>query len=253
MLSPLTSNLTMHDQHGRYVLKNYFTAGFSYEEICNFIFRIHRIKITIRHLNRLLRQCNLQRRGSHSNINTVIKFIQDELKGCSSCFGYRHMLQKLRSSGLTADKETVRLILKSLDPAGVDTRKMGQRTHSENHSFGPNHTWHIDGYHKLKPSAVAIHVAIDGYSQRILWLNLSSSNNNPKNIENYYLCCIKELKPIPRVVRGDRGTENVIVCGIQRFFRRNHTKSQSKEKSFIYGTQQQTNVQNLGSLSHSKV
>ena len=110
----LTSNLTAQDQHRRYiVLNSYFPAGFSYEEICNFLFRFQRIKITIGHLNHFLRQCNLQRRGKHSNINTVIKFIQDELRGSGSCFGYRCMPQKLRSSGLTADKETVRLILKS--------------------------------------------------------------------------------------------------------------------------------------------
>ena len=84
-MSAFTSNLTMQDQHRRYnVLKNYFTAGFSYKEICDFLFRFHRIKITMRHLNRLLRQCNLQRRGNHSNINTVIKFIKDGLKG-STC------------------------------------------------------------------------------------------------------------------------------------------------------------------------
>ena len=115
MMSALTSNVTMQDQHRRYnVLENYFTAWFSFKEICNFFFfRFHRIKITIRHLNRLLRQCNLQRRGggNHSNINTVIKFIQDELKGSSSCFGCQYMLQKLCNSGLTADKETARLIL----------------------------------------------------------------------------------------------------------------------------------------------
>ena len=97
--------------------------GFSYEEVCNFLFRFHRIKIRIRHLNRLLRQCNLQRRGNHSDTNTIIKFMQDELKGSSSCFGYQYMLQKLRSSGLTADKETVRLMLKSLDPVGAGKRK----------------------------------------------------------------------------------------------------------------------------------
>ena len=89
MMSVLKSNLTMQDQYRRYVLKNYFTAGFSYKEICNFLFRFYRINITIRHLNRLLRQCNLQRRGNHSNFNTVIKFSQDQLKGSSSCFGYR--------------------------------------------------------------------------------------------------------------------------------------------------------------------
>ena len=110
-MSALTSNLTVQDQHRRYnALKNYFTAGFSYEEIRNFLLRFYRIEITIQHLNRLLRQCNLHRRGNHSNINTVIKFIQDELKGSSLCFCYRYMLQKLRSSWLTADKETVRLM-----------------------------------------------------------------------------------------------------------------------------------------------
>ena len=178
-MSALTSYLAMQDQHRRYdVLKNYFTAGFSYKEMCNFLFRFHKIKTTIRHLNRLLRQCNLQLRGNHSNINTVINFFQDELQGSSSCFGYRYMLQKLRSSGLKADKETVRLILKPLDPVGVDRRKRWKLTRREYHSFGPNHTWHIDGYNKLKLFAIAIHGAIDGYSRRILWwLKLSSSNN----------------------------------------------------------------------------
>ena len=46
---------------------------------------------------------------------------------------------------------------------------------------------------------------------------------------------IKELNLIPHVARGHRGIENVIVCGIQRFLRRNHTDSQSKDKSFIHG------------------
>ena len=124
MMSALTSNLTVQDQERRYdTLKNYFTAGFSYEEICSFLFRFHSIKITIRHLNRLLRQCNFQGRGNDSDINTLIKFIQDELKGFGLCFGYRYILQKLHSSGLTADKETIRVILKSLDPVGVDKRK----------------------------------------------------------------------------------------------------------------------------------
>ena len=109
----------------------------------------------------MLWQCNLQCRGNHSNINTAIKFIEDELTGSSLCFGYQYMLQKLHNNGLTADKETVRLILKSLDPVGVDKRKRRKLTSQEYYSFGPNHTWHIDGYDKLKPFEIAIHGATD--------------------------------------------------------------------------------------------
>ena len=61
------------------------------------------------------------------------------------------MLQKLRSSRFKADKETVRLTLKSLDPVGFEKRKRRKLTLREYNSFGPNHTWHIDGYDKVKP------------------------------------------------------------------------------------------------------
>ena len=76
----------------------------------------------------------------------------------------------LRSSGLTADKETVRLILKSLDPVVVDKRRRRKLTLREYHSFGPNHNWHIDGYDKLKPFGIAIHGA--NYRQAITTLKL---------------------------------------------------------------------------------
>ena len=42
---------------------------------------------------------------------------------------------------------------------------------------GPNFIWHIDGYDKLKPYGFCIHGAVDGYSRRILWLEVGPSNN----------------------------------------------------------------------------
>ena len=59
--------------------------------------------------------------------------------------------------------------------------------------------------------------------------------NYCRAIATLKLLHIKEMNLIPRVIRGDGETENVIVCGIQRFFRRNHTDSQSKDRSFMYG------------------
>ena len=122
-----------------------------------------------------------------------------------------------------------------MDPVAVDRRKRRKLTRREYNSFGPKYTWHIDSYDKLKPFGIVIHGTIDGYSRRIHSLKSSSSNKNPKVIANYYLCLVKELNLVPRVIRGNRGTENVILWGIQRFFRRNHTDSQSKDRSFIYG------------------
>ena len=56
-----------------------------------------------------------------------------------------------------------------------------------------------------------------------------------KLLQTITYAVIKELNLIPRVARGGLGTENVVVRGIQRFFRRNHTNSRSREKSFSYG------------------
>ena len=46
--------------------------------------------------------------------------------------------------------------------------------------------------------------------------------------------CIRQLGLIPWVIRSDRGTENTIICGIQRFLRRNDLIS--NKDSFVYGS-----------------
>ena len=76
---------------------------------------------------------------------------------------------------------------------------------------------------------------IDGYSRRILWLEVASSNNDPKLVAQYYLDYVRQSSATRRIVRGDRETENVNVAAIQRFYRRDSEDEFSGEKSFIYG------------------
>ena len=59
-------------------------------------------------------------------------------------------------------------------------------------STGFNHTWHIDGYDKLKPFGFPIHDSIDGYSRKIL--RLGSSNNEPKVIAYCFVNCVVDLQ-----------------------------------------------------------
>jgi len=81
------------------------------------------------------------------------------------------------------------------------------------------------GNDKLLPFGFGIHGLIDGYSKKILWLNVLSSNKNPKLIQTVQNLNFKTA----RIIRADKGTENGIVARIQRFFH------EDDESSFLYG------------------
>ena len=49
-------------------------------------------------------------------------------------------------------------------------------------------TLHIDGNDKLKRFGFPIHECIDGFSQILTWLIVSTSNNDPLVFANLILC-----------------------------------------------------------------
>ena len=139
------------------------------------------------------------------------------------------MHHRLILSGYQCNRETVRLALKSLDPEGVDMHKTHRLTRRRYTNPGPNYLWHLDGNDKLKPFGLGIHGCIDGYSRRILWLEVSRSNKDPTIVDKYFLDCIHQLNGAPRAIRADRGVENTIIAGIQRYFRN------FENSSFLFG------------------
>ena len=83
---------------------------------------------------------------------------------------YKVIHQKLLMNGFIIDIESVRLISKKVDLLGVVQGARHRLTRRNYISTGVNHTWHIDGYDKLKALRFDMHGAIDGYSRKILWL-----------------------------------------------------------------------------------
>lgn len=100
---------------------------------------------------------------------------------------------------------------------------------------GPNYIWHIDGYDKLKPFDFCNHGGINGYSRRVLWLEVSSSNNDQEIVGRYYIDYVEAIGGTARIIQTDRGTENVYVHEMQRFFRRLSDDGFAGDKSFMYG------------------
>ena len=95
--------------------------------------------------------------------------------------------------------------------------------------------WHTDGYHKLKPFVFCIQGCIDGYSRRIIWLEIGVTNNDPDVTAGYFLDAIHSVDSVSWILRADNGTENVHIAAFQRIFRREEVDAFGGEKSFIYG------------------
>lgn len=56
------------------------------------------------------------------------------------------------------------------------------------------------------------------------------------------IICIHKLKGVPRCIRVDAGTENVLLEDIQKSFRWDHADDMAAEKSFLIGSSQSNQV-----------
>ena len=217
-------------------IERYFNLGMDYDEILILLVASHNIQLSLRQLKRILVKKGLRRRKNHSDPEAIVSAVEQQLKGSGRLLGYRQMHQRLRLDyGLVLSRETVRTTLASLDPEGVSLRSRHKLKRRQYIAKGPNFVWHLDGYDKLKPFGFCVHGAIDGFSRRIMWLEVGHTNNNPRTIASYFHDCIKQVGGVPWRCRSDAGTENVHVAAMQSFFRRNANDEFSGEKSFQYG------------------
>ena len=200
------------------IIKNYFSAGFSYQEILVLLSLHHGLEISLRQLHRYLRRLGLLRRRNKDDLNIVNLKMKREISSSSSCFRYRLMHQKLRQMGVATDQETVRLTLKALDPEGVICRSRNRLKGRICISKGPNYMWHIDGSDKLKLFGFAIHGCMDGYSHKTIWLKTLPSNNDPKITADIYIKCISKSMIVLQILHADTGRENVLIGGLLTIF-----------------------------------
>lgn len=230
---PLSGNVLKRDE----LIKLYFMEGLKYAEIVLFLFCNHNIKMTIRHLKRILRKLNLRRRPiQYSPTQDVVNIIREECNVSGQCAGYRTMWKRLiRDYGLAVKRDDVMKIMQQIFPNATEERKAHRLKRRMYTLKGPNYVWHIDGYDKLKPFGFCIHGCIDGYSRSIMWLEVASSNNDPAFIAKYYLDCLMYVKCAPKILRADMGTENSSISFLQPLFRYTSTDSMAGIKSFMYG------------------
>ncbi|XP_028409487.1 uncharacterized protein LOC114532100 [Dendronephthya gigantea] len=218
-------------------IRYYFNKQYKYQTILDCLEKFHDIKISKRTLLNKLKEYGLGRRRYNANDDQVRECIQQELDGNGRLLGYRAMWRKLQSHhGIYVRRLTVQTILSELDPEGSRLRKAHRLQRREYLNPGPNYSWHADGYDKLKQFGFPIHGCIDGFSRRIMWLEIVRTNNNPHVVGKLFLDCIKEQRSCPTVLRTDKGTENGIMATAQCFLRRNHVDGQRGTNAHRYGS-----------------
>ena len=219
------------------LIGDYFKKNYTYKTILILLEKYHGIKICRSTLLNKLKEYGLKRRSNTVDQNRVRQCILEELDGSGRLLSYRAMWRRLQSKhGVMVPRLVVENMLREIDPEGSRLRK-ANRLHRRSYlNPGPNHCWHADGYDKLKPYGFPIHGCIDGYSRRVMWLDIVRSNNDPRVVGKLYYNCITSLKFCPTILRTDRGTENGIMASAQCFLRRNHTDSLSGDKAHRYGS-----------------
>ena len=92
----------------------------------------------MRTFQRILKRLKLKRKNVKTCSTDIASAVLTELEGSGSLRGYRSVHQRLRSRGIVTDRESVRICMKVLDPAGVSLRKqykLGKRSYCNK---GPN-------------------------------------------------------------------------------------------------------------------
>ncbi len=100
------------------LVKSYFRLGFSNKEILCLLAHQHGVIISKRTLQRLCRKLNLFRRKNQTDIEEIASFVQSEM----ATSGRWLHLRAIRR-GYVVSQETMRMVIKEIDPEGVELRR----------------------------------------------------------------------------------------------------------------------------------
>ncbi|XP_072572079.1 uncharacterized protein [Paramormyrops kingsleyae] len=215
-----------------------FNQGFKQREIsCVLGSQGH--QVSERHLRRILERLGLKRRCPQRPVTEIRKAVESELRHWSPEQGIRAMLKRVRDvRGVQpCYRDDVAEIMRELDASGLQRRSPGKKKIQRRNyiSHGPNDTWHIDGNDKLKFFGMWIHLGIDGFSRKVLWLKVGTSNRKQRFVARYFYDAVQEQGGCPRLIRGDRGQENFVVGQMQMAFHMREQGNQAQQ-CFRMGT-----------------
>ena len=122
-----------------------------------------------------------------ATVEEVTNAVQKELDASGANLGYRRIWASLKRQKILVRKEDVRKTILELNAEGVQQRKRRKLVKQKYRNPGPNYVWQLEGHDKLKFFGFSVHGCIDGFSRKLIWLEVTSSNKVLEIISQYYL------------------------------------------------------------------
>ncbi|KAG6371947.1 hypothetical protein JVT61DRAFT_8961 [Boletus reticuloceps] len=149
-----------------------------------------------------------------------IQAIMAELRETYPNAGSREMVNILfHEQGLSVPRRVVQEYFVTHEPHLIKQRRANRLQRRRFWAAGVNDIWAVDQHDKWLRFGLALHIGIEPFSGRILWLKVWHSNRNPQLILSYYLEAVETLGFIPMVTQSDPGTENFGIANAQTMLR----------------------------------
>ena len=114
------------------ICRFYFQLGLEYKHILCFLAEVHGICISMGTLKRILRK------KFHADILETALFVQDKLLSEGRYQGYRWMHLQCIQKGLNVSRDTIQILMKLLDPVGVEMRRKKRLRRRQYFTKGPD-------------------------------------------------------------------------------------------------------------------
>lgn len=125
------------------LIRLYFRLSFSNKEILSILAHSHQTIISVRTLKRICKRLGLFRRKNQSNLEEVLAFVQQEIMINGQMQVYRWLHLRAIQHGFVVSQDTVRCIIKLVDPQGVELRQAWRLRRRQYSCRGPNGSLYI--------------------------------------------------------------------------------------------------------------
>ncbi|EJD33870.1 hypothetical protein AURDEDRAFT_76626 [Auricularia subglabra TFB-10046 SS5] len=194
------------------IIKKYFDLRRSDVDILRYVHAEIDLEVygmSIKSLRRLKQKHGLvsTRQQAHT-IESIAPYVS-EVRTRLPAIGAGDMVSALwHDHGIRAPHGLVLAHDKAVDPVAVAARKRKGLKRRRFWATGVNDVWSFDQHDKWKRFGLMLHLCVEVFSGKLLWLKVWWSNRQPPLLASYYLEAARECGGVCLVTQSDPGGEN---------------------------------------------